>query len=65
MTISLHYQENHALNCMDIEELWRIRHEETERARQLRTDEICMLKRRRTYYDESALVSDPDSARQR
>ena len=34
------YQENQASNCMEIEELRRICHEETERARQLRTGEL-------------------------
>ena len=50
---------------MEIEELRRICHEETERARQMRTGELCLSKRERgTFYDESALVSDLDSARQ-
>ena len=39
------YQENHALDCLAIEELRRICHEETERARQLRTDEFCAQKK--------------------
>ena len=34
------YQENHALDCMEIEELRRLCREETERARQLRADEF-------------------------
>ena len=38
------YQENHALDCMEIEELRRICCEETERARQLRTDELYATK---------------------
>ena len=37
------YQENHASDCMEIEELRRICHEETERARQLRTGESALV----------------------
>ena len=44
-TKSLLYQENHALDCMEIEELRRICREETERARQLRTDELDAQKK--------------------
>ena len=39
------YQEDHALNCMEIEELQRICNEETERARQLRRDELFVQKK--------------------
>ena len=39
------YQENHALYCMEIEELRRMGHEETEKARQLRTDELDAQKK--------------------
>ena len=39
-TKSRRYQENHALDCMGMLELRRIGLEETERARQLRTDEL-------------------------
>ena len=38
------YEENHALGCMEIEELRRICREETERAQQLRTDALCAQK---------------------
>ena len=58
------YQEDHAKDCSEIEELRRICHEETERARQLRTDELFAQKERRTFYGESALVSDSRLARQ-
>ena len=44
-TKSRRYQENHALHCMEIEELRRICHEETERARQSRTDELQAQKK--------------------
>ena len=39
------YQESHAQDCLNIEELRRIYCEETERARQLRTDELCAQKK--------------------
>ena len=45
MSKSRLFQKNHALDCMDIEELRRICHEETERARQLRTDELYAQKK--------------------
>ena len=41
--------EIHALDCMDIEELPRICREETERARQLRTDELYDQKKEELY----------------
>ena len=41
------YKETHALDCMEIEELWRICHEETERARQLRTGELYAQKEKK------------------
>ena len=46
------YQENHALNCLEIEELRRICHA----ARLLRTDELHAQTERRTFHDESARV---------
>ena len=46
-TISRKYQENHALDCLEIEELRRTCHEETEGARQLATDErLCQKKKK-------------------
>ena len=39
------YQENHALDCMEIEELRRLCREETERARQLRADDFYCQKK--------------------
>ena len=54
------YQENHALNCMEIEELRRMCHEETEIAQQLRTYELDAQKGRRTFHDESGKFPDPD-----
>ena len=39
------YQENHALDCMEMEELRRNGREETDRARQLRTDELHAQKK--------------------
>ena len=43
------YQENHALDCKDIEELRRICREETERVRQLRTDELYAQKKEEVF----------------
>ena len=40
------YQENHAKDCQEIEELRRICCEETDRARQLRIDELSMHQER-------------------
>ena len=44
-TKSSFYQENRALDCIEIEELRRICRDETERARQLRTDELYVQKK--------------------
>ena len=57
-------QENHARYCLDTEEFHRICREETEGARQLRKDELYAQKEIRTFYGESALVSDLDLTRQ-
>ena len=48
-TKSRKYQENHALDCLEIEELRRISHEETERVRQLGTGEPYAQKERRSF----------------
>ena len=55
---------NHAKDSFEIDELRRFCREETELAPGMRTDELVCAKEERTFSGESALVSDPDSARQ-
>ena len=47
ITKSRLYQENHASDCTELEELRRICHEEKERARQFRTDQLHAQKRQK------------------
>ena len=49
------YQENHARDCLEIEELRRICREETEKVRQLRTDELYGLKKEELSMDSQFL----------
>ena len=51
-------QENHAMDCQEIEELRRIICEEADRARQARSDEMSMRQERRNPTTESTVDSD-------
>ena len=55
---------NHAKDSFEIDELWRMCREQSERAPEMRTDELVCAKEERTFSGESAFVSDPDSAKQ-
>ena len=46
------YQESHAKDCFEIEELRRICREESERARQLRTDELSAQKKGESLHNQ-------------
>ena len=54
------FQKNRAKDCQEIEELPRICSEETDRARQLKIDELSL----QHFYFESALDSDSGLAEQ-
>ena len=52
------FQEDHAKDCQEIEELRRICCEEAGGARQLRIDELSLQQREESFECESALDSD-------